>query len=265
MPYKRRNVKRSYKPRKRVSTKPGKISAPVKSYVNRCIRRNEETKMSSNQYTLSSFNSGITTSADLLTLLPQVVVGTGQNDRIGNKIRPVRLEITGYVVYYTDSLAALNDAKMIGGRLFCFQDKATRAYANSIFNYNLLNLGGTGNSFTGTALNWVSPHNKEQFTFFADKKMTFMKPFGNTNNGTPSTSNAITGMDKSLFHPFKIVLTQKHLPAILQYDQGDSLAYPTNFAPYLALGYCDLMNRTPDSTTTQLAMEFNATLYYKDA
>lgn len=255
----KRKVKKFYKPKRKT------ISPIVKSYVNRTIRRNEETKMSSNQYTLSSFNSTITTSADLLTLLPQVVVGTGQNDRIGNKIRPIRLEITGYVLYYADSLAALSDAKMIGGRLFCFQDKATRAYANSIYNYNLLNLGGTGNTFTGTALNWVSPVNKEQFTFFADRKMVFMKPFGTTNNSSPTTSNAITGMDKSLFHPFKIVLTQKHLPAVLQYDQGDSLAYPTNFAPYLALGYCDLMNRTPDSTTTQLAMEFNCTLYYKDA
>jgi len=265
MPFRKYASKRKVGRKRRVGKKTPKVSAPLRTYVNRCIRRNEETKMSSNQYTLSSFNSAISANADLITLLPQVAVGTAQNDRIGNKIRPIRMEITGYVLYYADSLAGLNDSKMIGGRLFCFQDKTTRSYANNIYNFNLLNLGGTGNNFLGTALNWVSPHNKEQFTFFADKKMVFLKPYGLTNNNTPSSTVAITGMDRSLFHPFKIVLTQKHLPAVLQYDQGDSLVYPTNFAPYLSLGYCDLMNRTPDTATTQLAMEFNCTLYYKDA
>lgn len=267
MPYlKRRNVKRrGFSKRKLYRKKSTKISAPVRTYVNRAIRRNEETKMSSNQYGLTAFNSGVTANADLITVLPTIAVGTGQNDRIGNKVRPIRLEITGYVAYYTDSLTSNQDARMLGARLFCFQDKTTRSYANSIYNFNLLNLGGTGNNFTGTALNWVSPHNNEQFTFFHDKKFVVQKPFGFTNNSTPSSTNAITGMDRSMFHPFRIVLTQKQLPAVLQYDQGDSLSYPTNFAPYMALGYCDLMNKTPDSGSTQLVMEFNATLYYKDA
>ena len=266
MPFKR-NVKRKAPLRKRrvFRKKPTKVSAPVKSYVNRVIRRNEETKISSNQYTLTAFNSSISTTGDLITLLPTVSVGTGQNDRIGNKIRPVRLEITGYVTYGTGSLGANQDARMLGARLFVFQDKATKSYANGIYNYHLLNLGGTSSTFTGTQMNWVSPHNNEQFKFFADKKMVIMKPFGYTNNATPSTSNAITGMDKSLFHPFKIVLTSKDLPAVLQYDQTDSLAYPTNFSPYISLGYCDLLGATADTSTTQLQMEFNATLYYKDA
>lgn len=265
MVYKRKNVKRAFRPRKRFSKKPVKVNAGVRSYVNRVISRNEETKFSSNQYSLTAFNSTISTNADLITLLPTVTVGTAQNDRIGNKIRPIRLEITGYVSYYTDALTSNTDAKMLGARLFCFQDKTTRSYANSIYNFNLLNLGGTSSNFTGTAMNWVSPHNKEQFIFFADRKMIIQKPFGTTNNSSPTTSNAITGMDKSLFHPFKIVLTKKHLPAIFQYDQADNLSYPTNFAPYMALGYCDLMGKSPDSTTNQLVMEFNSTLYYKDA
>lgn len=264
--YKKRNVKRkSSALRKRSYKKSTKISAPVRSYVNRAIRRNEETKFSSNQYSLTAFNSSISNSADLTIVLPTVSVGTGQNDRIGNKIRPIRLEITGYVCYYTNATTGNNDARMLGARLFCFQDKTTRSYANNIYNYHLLNLGGTSNTFTGTPLNWVSPHNSEQFTFYADKKMTIMKPWGLTNNSTPTVSNAITGMDKSMFHPFKIVLTQKQLPAVLNYDQTDSLGYPTNFAPYLALGYCDLMGVSPDSVTNQLVMEWNSTLYYKDA
>lgn len=265
--FRKRNVKSRPKfTRRKWSKKTSrKVSAPVKSYVNRVIRRNEETKFSTNQYGLTSFNSGISSSGDLITVLPQIVVGTGQNNRIGNKIRPVRLEITGYVIYYAAAIGTYNDARMLGARLFLFQDKTSKSYSNSINNYQLLNLGGSSANFTGTALNWVSPNNSQQFKFYADRKMKICKPFGLTNNTTPSSTNAITGMDPSMFHPFKIVLTEKDLPAVLIYDQTDDLAYPVNFSPYMALGYADLMNAAADTTTSQISMEFNATLYYKDA
>lgn len=261
-----RNVKRVVlRRRKPRSKKQTKVSAPIKSYIARTIRNNEETKMSTNQYGLTNFNAGINTSSDLITVLPVCVQGTGQNNRIGNKIRPIRLEITGYVMYQTNSAQGNADAKMIGGRLFCFQDKTSRAYSNNIYNYNLLNLGGTSSNYTGTALNFVAPHNNDQFKFFCDKKMKFLKPYGLTNNATPSATVAITGMDNSLFHPFKIVLTQKHLPALFSYDAADDGNFPTNFSPYIALGYSDLLNYSPDVLPVQLAMEFNSTLYYKDA
>lgn len=251
--------------KKTIRRKRSKVSAPIKSYVNRTLRRNEETKMSTNQYGLTNFNAGINASSDLVTVLPNVVQGIAQNNRIGNKIRPIRLEITGYVIYQTNATTSNQDARMIGGRLFCFQDKTSKAYSNNIYNYQLLNLGGTSSNYTGTALNYVAPHNNDQFKFFCDKKMKFLKPFGFTNNTTPTTSNAITGMDTTLFHPFKIVLTQKQLPAVLCYDATDDGNFPTNFSPYIALGYSDLLNYSADTASTQLAMEFNATLYFKDA
>lgn len=265
MPYKR-NVKRVVLKRKLRSKKPNKVTPAVKSYVSRVLSRSEETKFSTTQYGLTLFNGGINSSADIIAILPTIAVGTGQNDRIGNKIRPVRMEITGYVCYYTAAIGSYSDAKMLGARLFCYQDKTVRSYANSsILNYNLLNLGGTSSNFNGSALNYIAPHNNEQFTFFCDKKMVVMKPYGLSNNTTPSATNALTSMDRTMFHPFKLVFTKKQLPAVLQYDQGDNLSYPTNFAPFISLGYADLMNTSPDTVNTQLAMEFSCTLYYKDS
>lgn len=263
MPIKK-NVKRAYRPRKPRAKKSTKVPIALKSYVDRSLSRNTETKFSSVTYTHTTFNSGINAVADIISILPQITLGTGQTNRIGHKISPVRLEITGYVTYTTDSY---NDARMLGGRLFVYQDKTLKSYANdSIQNFNLLNLGGTSSSFTGTAMNYISPHNTDLFKFFMDKKMVFLKPFGITNNtATPSASTNITGMDKSLFQPFKLVLTKKHLPANLVYDTVDSASYPTNFAPKMALGYCDLLNYNPDTVPTQLGMEFCATLYYKDS
>jgi len=260
----RKYVKRSTGPRKLRAKKSSKVNAAVKQYVSRTLSRSEETKMVSIEYSFSSFNSQILSPSDLITLMPQLSQGTAQNNRVGNTIRPVRIEVVGYITYYPAAATGNLDARMLGARLFCFQDKANRSYANSDLNYNLLNLGGSSTNYTGTALNWISPHNNDQFQFFADRKMTILKPYGYTNNAVPSTTNAITGMDKSMFHPFKIVLSKKHLPAVFKYDQTDSTTYPTNFNPKLALGYTDLLNASPDIATTQIAMSFVSTLFYKD-
>lgn len=260
----RKYVKRSTAPRKFRAKKSSKVNAAVKQYVSRTLSRSEETKFVSVQYSFSTFNSQILSPADLISIIPAIGQGTSQDARVGNTIRPVRMEITGFVTYYPAATAGNQDARMLGARLFCFQDKANRSNANTDLNYNLLSLGGNSFNYTGTAMNWVTPHNNDQFQFFADRKMTILKPFGYTNNAIPSSTVAITGMDKSLFHPFKIVLTKKHLPAVFKYDQTDSSSYPCNFNPKLALGYSDLLNAAADIATTQLAMSFCCTLYYKD-
>lgn len=267
MPFYKKNASKRKNGKKRLvrRKKQTKVSAPVKSYVNRLLSRSEETKFSTTEYTATLFNSGINSSGDLISVLPQVTVGTGQNNRIGLRIRPTKLEIRGFAVYYSSSDSLL-DARMIGGRLFCFQDKTNRCYNNTgIENYNILNIGGLSGNFTGTIMNYLSPHNTEQFQWFADRKMVFMKPYGRTNQAAPTSTTAITGMDKSLFHPFTIVLTQKDLPAVLTYDNNESVQFPVNFAPKLAFGYCDMMAAAADTTNTQVQLQFSATLYYKDA
>lgn len=241
-----------------------KVPLAIKSYINRTIKRSEETKHASVQYTWSRFNSQILSPADVITLMPQIIQTTTQDGRIGNTIKPIRMEINGYIVYDTPQQANNQDARMIGARLFVYQDKSNRAVENAIFNYNILNLGGTSTTFTGTALNYITPHNNDQFIFYADRKYKLLKPYGYTNNTSPGSTTAITGMDSSLFHPFKIVLGPKQLPAVLKYDQTDNITYPTNFNPKLALGYCDLLAAAPDVTSTQIAMTFVTTLYYKD-
>lgn len=242
------------------------INRAVKSYVNRRIARTQETKIVSTQYAPTLFNSGISSIGDLVTVLPPVTLGTGQNNRIGNSIRPIKLVIRGYVSYYTSS-STLADARMLGARLMCWQDKSNRSYGNSsITNYQLINYGGTSQTFDGTVSRWLAPHNTDQMQWFCDKKMRIMKPFGYTNvGGTASATNAMTSMDHSLFHPFTITISAKHLPAVLKYDATESSNFPVNFAPYLALGYCDLLGAAADTVSTQLQLAFDATLYYKDA
>lgn len=252
--------------KRKVVKKARALPSRIKSYVHRAISRSEETKISSYSYTLSNFNAGITANADYIKVLPIVTLGTDSGHRIGHQIRPIKIVIRGYICYDTIASSALPDARMLGVRLLVFQDKTSRAYANSIFNFNLLEEGdGTSGQFTGQAIQWVRPHNKDQFTFFADKKFVIQKPWGLTNNVTPTVSNAITCMNGSMFRPFVITLGPKQLPAKLIYDQTDDTNYPVNFAPHLALGYCDLLGAGADTSTTQIKMEYEVSLYYKDS
>lgn len=249
-------------PKTKAPKKDAKVPLAVKNYVKKQNAKDEETKMASTEYSLSSFNSSISSSPDVIECLPNVSQGVAQNQRVGNKIKPVRLVIRGYIIYLTDQRT---DARLIGARLLCYQDKQIRCYTNTQLNYNLLNLGGTSNNYTGTAMNFITPHNNDNFKFYSDKKFKILKPFGLSNLAVPGSTVSLTEVNNTLMHPFIITLTEKDLPASLQYDVAESTVHPVNFAPKISLGYSDLLNFAPDSITLQIAMQFCATLYYKDA
>jgi len=265
MPYAR---KRRATTKKR-TRRPRKMAVPrnIKSIIQKTINRNLETKYASISNTFTMYNSGITAPADTAYILPPVPVGTGQEQRIGSTIRPIKMVIRGYVNYATQN-STLSDARQIGARLFVYKEKSISGYNQyplSGGNARLLDAGGSALAYTGTAMNFITPKNTDEFHFFADKRFKIMKPWGLTNNFTPSQSNAIASMNSSLWHPFTITLTQKQLPAVLQYEPTNSNSYPVNFAPILALGYSDLLNSGVDTLTTQIGMEWISTLYYKDA
>ena len=260
---KKRGLRKRRAPLRRKAAVPkARGASAISRVVKRVLSHNMETKYASNQYSLSYFNSGINSTGDFITLLPAIASGIGQNQRIGDSIEPIKLVIRGYLVYST-SIVTYIDARMILARMFCFQDKSTRSYALSSANYQLIDLGGSSGPFTGTQMSVISPKNTDMFTFYADKKFKFIKPYGLTNGGVQN--NALVSPNNTLWHPFTITLTKKQIPAHLKFDAGLSTNFPVNFAPYLAVGYADLLGASPDVANTQIQMEFCSTLYYKDS
>lgn len=234
------------------------VKANIKTAIKTYIAKSQETKTVSIQLPNTAFNSGIGSTSEYYALVPACAQGSGQTNRIGESIVPQKIVVRGYINFRANQIQS---AQELIARLFCFQDKSIKAYANlTSVGTNLLDLGGAGTPFTGTLMNMCTPHNSDKFTFFADKKHTFLKPFGYTNNGVQTS--AITSMNSSLVWFFNITLDKKHLPATFKYDGSD---YPLNFCPLLALGYSYAQDDSPDTVSTQISMAYNSTLYYKDA
>lgn len=254
--------KKVFKKRPKTTRRPKTNMAKL---VKQIVQKSIETKQISNQYTITAFNSGINGAGDQMTVLPPISVGAGQYQRVGSTIKPIKLVIRGYIQYKTDNNAG---ARMIGVRQFCYSDRTVSTYnSNNLAggNYQLLDTGSSSSNFTGTTLNFNTPHNNDQFKFYADRKHVIMKPYGLTNTLSPTASTDLTAVDKSMFKPFVITIPASKMPANLKYDDTNSLTQPVNFAPFLSIGYCDLLGYTADTTATQIVMTWVSTLYYKDA
>lgn len=260
--YRKRKRAAAKRPRAKTTRKP---KATMARMVKQIVLKNQETKFATNQYTFSGFNSQINSIGDYIACLPNVSQGTGQAQRVGGAIKPTKMVIRGYYTYRTDALAG---SRMLGTRLFCFSDKTVSSYPVALsagYNYNLLDTGGSPLNYTGTALQYMLPHNNDAFKWYADQKHVIQKPYGLTNTLSPSASADITGMDKSMYKAFTITIPASKMPSILKYDESVSSNVPVNFAPFIALGYSDLLSYPADTVVTQIAMEFVTTLYYKDA
>ena len=254
--------KKVFKPRPKTTRRP---KTNMVKLVKQIVQKTQETKQISKQYTVTAFNSAINGAGDQMVVLPDISVGAGQYQRIGASIKPIKLVIRGYIQYKSDNNAG---ARMIGVRQFCYSDRTVSTYNSNLLagsNFQLLDTGSSSGNFTGTQLNFNTPHNKDQFKFYSDKRYIMMKPYGLTNTLSPTSSTDLTAVDKSLYRPFVITIPASKMPATLRYDDTNSTSLPVNFAPFLSVGYCDLLGYTGDTTATQILTTWVSTLYYKDA
>lgn len=241
-----------------------KRKPPSKDLILRVVKNYESRQLETKQQTVSMtytlFNSSIGSVSEFYPLMPAVIAGTSNNNRIGDTIQPTKLIIRGYISFASDSNI---NAQEIISRMFVLQDKSVKNYnLLTSMSIKILDNGATDVPFTGSLLDIIMPQNKKRFRFFSDRKHTFLKSYGYTN---PTTGTSQVSMHSSTVKYFTVTLTPKHLPAKLTYDPSDNNAYPLNFAPFIALGYAYAQNNTPDNIETKIGMSYTSTLYYKDA
>lgn len=214
---------------------------------------------------LVKFNSGIDAISDMNQILPAINKGPQDNERIGERIRAQRFQVSGFMKFDYNSSAA-SPSSSVGVRMMVLSLKTRSsldsATASAAPLQALLKKGGTSTAFTGILSDLTAPINTDLFTCHYNK-VTYLKQDMVFQSGTP-TNSWVTSDVSRLIRFFKINLKVKNKD--LKYeDSTNSGLYPTNYYPFLVIGYSYLDGTTPDVLNQKLGLEYTTTLTYEDA
>lgn len=236
----------------------------------RAVSRAQETKWSYIQNSLIKFNSGIDSLGDILNPIPVVARGTGPNQRVGSQITPTRMVIEGTVFAAPDNgVTGLTDAVVppIEVTMFLLRPKNIREFPDLTVSDTYFLQRPTGSvQFDGTLGNAILPVDKTNYEVVARRRFVLAAPASSAYNvGTAVTTAGTVSIPNgsSIAKRFKISFKPK---GKWEYNESDASGnYPANQALMFCLGYSYLQNFSPDVVAVKAQMQYNTTLYYKDA
>lgn len=212
--------------------------------VKKLIHQNVETKYMGLTYN-ASFNNRITTTADLIKIIPDITSGTGNNDRIGNKITPKGLKL---VVSMTVNDVNGSIAVPMLPRLMVLSAKTVKAWTDiaSVDTTKFLDDGIAERAFGGDITDYQCPLNKEYVICHKDIKTKL------------SLGTVEQNGQRTLTYTFWV-----KCPKVLNYNDFD--ATPTNFAPFLCMGYAVGDFSVPSEAFLGVKLALTSMLYFEDA
>lgn len=202
----------------------------------------------------TSHNSAIT-AADCKPIVQNIAEGTDAQSRLGDKIKPKYLEVSGTVALDPQYQP---DTKPMMVRIIIASQKdikvASSVSAGNVDTTHLLEpafAGAPQVPFNGNAANLSYPINNNKFKVYMDKTYTLCPTAAAS--GFPLTNAQ-----------FKFKKVFKSLPASLGFDQGNG-DYANNFAPFLAIGYAYPDGTAADVATTRVKTYVFSKLKFEDA
>lgn len=258
--YMPKNGKLKSKPKssksKRTRKSNPKPSKTLVKQVKSILHKEIETKTSYIAINNASTNQQISQAGDCLQILPNVSVGTADNNRIGDTIRAQRLRIKGFITTVLNQTGA--GACRLGMRMMIVQPKQFQDLAfiqSSTWLTYLLKKGGATGAFTGVIPDLMADINREAVTVYYDKVFYINSPYLLTAVGDVTVSNSV----KFFSHTMKLNYKQ------LKYDSNvNSGLTPVNFNPVILLGYVHLDGSVTD-LIPQLNLSADCYLDYEDA
>lgn len=267
-------------------TKKGRRSnAPKKVSVRRAMRRaarsafakkvlavvqaRNESKQAFHTLAPTDFNSGIASAGDALRIIPNVSIGTSDNQRIGDQINPQSLVIRGIVQMLPQGGSQGDGPRKIAARVMIVTPKAFSCWASASANATtwqayLLKKGGTVTNFSGAIDDLYAPINTDAITCHYNKVHYFNQSTWMTVGS--STGGTVAATQDKLVHFFKKTInfgkTRK-----FKYDANvDGGLTPANGPAYVMLvGYCFVDGSAPDTISTRIRMQYDVLLNYEDA
>lgn len=258
MPRKPSN-KRSYRPR---VSKKGKVSKPIKSYVQRAISRRQESK----ETTSFGLNQAILTVAastpTALSLLPTPSQGTGDSDRIGSEIEVKKLVVTGFVnmtAYDATNNPTAPAPLLVKMWVVSAKNINTNTFSNTLASTSFFQTSNSSTGFQATIRDQILPVNPDLFTVHRVK--TFKIGFGSTSAYAPATGTSAYFDNSPMIKSFTFDCS-KYLSK-LKYDEGQT--WPTNKNMFLVTTVTRADGTVSSATLNPAEYHWRVQCIYKDA
>jgi len=251
-------------------SKSSKKTAPKKTQnfekkVLQVIHKQQEDKeayLLTNESSLISFNSGINSAGDCLQLIPPMTNGTGNYQRIGDKVQLKSHVIKGYYRIVPNLAAGSYKFGNVMVRMLVVSLKSASNYDMITSDptltsklAGLLQKGGTTVGFTGQISDVMAPINRDLFTVHYDKVHNIKQDYVVTATG---------GITQDTLRMFNINLKVKS--KVLKYsDDMSSGLLPTNYSPILLVGYSFADGSLPDTTSTNLQLYYESRIVFEDS
>jgi len=189
-------------------------------------------------------------------IIPAIASGTGEANKIGNKVTPKNL-----ILKYILSALPTTDASFTGGNTNPFKGVPFRVrvivyrhkYALDDYSQtNILQNGNSSVSFGSGIDNFFRPYNKDEYTIVYSKtiKMAAVKHVSGA-GGATITSENVPNVTLTLYSGTARI----PLPSVLRYNDGADVA--TNAAYFMAVCYCN-EDGTADSAGAYRRVRLNA-------
>lgn len=215
------------------------------------------------------FNSAISGLADVGRIMPAIVNGSADHNRIGDQIRAQKLTFDCLVQFPPIVGTTLHNnpgAARIGVRVMIVTPKSypnwnAASTAPSDWTQWLLKKGGTTSGFDGNVADLYAPINSDAITKHYDKVFYMNQPYVLHNGSTTDVAISTAGVTRHIKKVFRFKNT------LLKYDANvDSGLTPTNKGMFFVLGYAYTDGSTsPDIITTRVKAQYSAILDFEDA
>lgn len=209
------------------------------------------------------FNSTISSTGDVLRLIPDINQGVADGYRIGDKIQPLVLRIRGFVQTNSDYVPTrLHSRHAVRLMILSVKNYGSfdTAYNNSALTLpNLLKKGTTVSAFNGAPSDLYADINTNVFNLHYNRVMYLTE-------GVNASNSGYFGENLRSLRFFRKTIRFRR-PFLYENTQvGISGARPTNCGMFMVLGYVNLAyGDTADVISTNIAMQYDTKLSYFDS
>jgi len=215
-------------------------------------------------------NQFISTNAtDILRIIPPIANGTGDNQRIGDTIRPKSLKIHGSVKCNMLSAGPLIQPIEICVVVYVLQHVTYKSYA-SLAGNDFSQLLETGENstvpFTGTVLQSQLPVCKDYYKLL--KKKLIRLRYGGANSPAGVLTGSVSPSNSHDWQKNFSINVSKHLPAKFMYPEASAtvgINDPTNSSIFMCTAFYNMDNSTSTQELLSYQVQYHSELYYKDS